>query len=167
MKKLGKRVFDDHYIHVSAIDHLDSEEQIDTIRRTIKKLDDADKRLVNVIKINVRSRRVSLLEYSNFDTEPYPILLSSWVCEFGADDLKHRTYSNSINPPILHRKELLVDLDFPMRDSWIRTTQEAESIGLFEDTSTIGFKKNWEKRIFGLGFKFQDNRFIPIGNDVS
>ena len=149
----------------AAANHMNYNRQV--VPEAIEKLPELDKLKVNVIKINLRSKLVSLLEYSNFESDSFPILAGGWIFEPEAQDLRYRTYLNSSNPPILHRKELLVDIDFPMREQWIRVTQEADSIGLFDDTTTIGFKKNWEKRIFDLGFKLHGNQFVPIGNDSS
>jgi DNA phosphorothioation-associated putative methyltransferase len=167
MASVGKKVFEDYYLHISALRHLPAEEYRTTVQAALGKLTESEKRQVNVVKINLRSKRVSLLEYSSFDLDPFPVLVGGWIYEPKIEVVRYRTYSNSINPPILHRKELLVDLDFPMREDWILTTRAAESIGLFDDNATIGFKKNWERRIFDLGFKLQGNQFVPIGNDSS
>lgn len=164
MNSVGKKVFDDYYVHVSALRHVDSEEYKKRVFEAISLLPEVDAAKVNVVKINARFERVSLLVYSDFDSNPFPVLSGSWLIESNVGTPRFRTYSESLNPPILHRKELLVDLSHPLREVWQETTLEAESIGLFENPNTIGFKINWEKLIFEKGFQIQGNRFVPIGN---
>jgi DNA phosphorothioation-associated putative methyltransferase len=92
--------------------------------------------------------------------------MSSWVFdrEKGASP-SFRNYRNSLNPPILHRKELLVASDYPDRGLWTELTKVAEDIGLFDNTSIIGFELNWLREIEAKGYKLVGNTFHPVGND--
>jgi hypothetical protein len=40
----------------------------------------------------------------------------------------------------------------------------AEALGLFENTKIIGFKRNWEQLIAGMGYELKGTVFSPIGN---
>jgi len=120
-----------------------------------------------VAKLNLRTGRLSLLAYQEFDNDPFPVLAASWAFAPGSVGTPtYRVYTDALNPPILHRKELLVGPDYPGRADWQVLTQTAESLGLFDDTATIGFKLNWERLIASKGFELAGTAFLPIGNDV-
>jgi hypothetical protein len=159
MKTIGKKVFDDLYIHKSAIDLLAEDSYKNLITSAISLLPLEIRGSINVYKINTKTGRISLLEYTEFEAEPFPTLLSSWVIEPHTEIATHRTYRNSLNPPILHRKELLVDIRHPKFKEWTILTKEAESIGLFGKTRTIGFKKNWEALISEKGYELTGDKF--------
>lgn len=137
MNSIGKKIFDDLYLHISAIDALSLQAYRDLISAAIEVIPPDAKGRINVIKLNIRSGRISLLEYDDFDKNPFPFLLESWVIEPNSEKYSYRTYQNSLNPPILHRKELLVKDNYPDRENWCRITTEAEEIGLFESARTV------------------------------
>ena len=166
MSAIGKKVFDDLYLHISAVDTLPSEVHRNLISSAFKAIPDDARVSINVIKLNVRSGRISMLEYSDIESTPFPVLLVSWVIEPNSDKPIYRTYQASLNPPILHRKELLVTENHPDRDAWCRITKEAEDIGLFENSRIIGFQKNWESQIANKGYAFKSGKFLPLGNLV-
>ncbi len=56
------------------------------------------------------------------------------------------------NPPILHRKELLLPLDDPRRKDFVRLTEVHEADGLFQDTRRIGYRRQWEALLAGKGW---------------
>lgn len=161
---VGKKVFDDLYLHTSSVDAIEDEAQRSLIARALNLLPNDCREKINVIKLNTNSGRISLLEYINFDADPFPTLGDSWLIEPTSTTPIFRTYRASLNPPILHRKELLVGSTYPNRDKWCSTTDEATAIGLFENTKIIGFKKNWERLIAGKGYSLIGSIFSPIGN---
>ena len=120
----------------------------------------------NVLKINLKTHRLSILEYADFEEDPFPTLLTSHSFENPSSLPIKRSFSSSLNPPILHRKELLVEHNHPQINRWIETTRLAESLGLFEESQSIGFKLNWLKRIESKGYVLQGDQFLPIGNQV-
>ncbi len=164
MTKIGKRVFDDLYLHISAIQSVQDESHKALITAAFKCLPEDAISSINVIKINLRSGKISLLEYEPFEEAAFPTLLGSWVIEPSSESPNYRTYKNSLNPPILHRKELLVHPSHPDFPAWQRLTAEAEELGLFDNTRTIGFRKNWLELIEGKGFSLTSTGFTPLGN---
>ena len=122
----------------------------------------------NVAKVNLRTGRVSLLAYPGFFEDSFPELAAAWVFQSGATSpSSFRRYDDTLNPPILHRKERLVSEGHPDRVHWEATTKAAEAIGLFDDTSTIGFRLNWQRLIASKGYMLVNHEFVPIGNDDS
>lgn len=148
MAMIGKRVVDDQYVHLSAVDHLQDEVHRRRIREAAEALCAMPGASPNVAKICLRTGRLSLLSYPDFDDAPFPELAASWIFAPGSvTPTSHRVYADSLNPPILHRKELLVPPGYPGRDGWATLTLVAEQLGLFDDTTTIGFRVNWERLV--------------------
>lgn len=167
MKSCGKLVVNDLYIHIDAVDLLADHGHQELIKRSLDKLEPSDVVLANVAKLNIKTGRISLLSYPEFDTDPFPTLAKSWTfSEKKEGGPVFRSYEKSLNPPILHRKELLVDPRHPSRQCWESTTQIAETLGLFENTSTIGFKENWRRLIAEKGYMLQGDQFTPLGNEI-
>jgi hypothetical protein len=47
------------------------------------------------------------------------------------------------------------------------TAPSSFRLGLFDDTSTIGFRLNWERLIASKGYRLVEDEFVPLGNDDS
>ena len=77
MKEIGKRVFDDLYLHVSAIDSVQDEVHRELISSAFNCLPESKTESINVIKINLLTGRISLLEYEPFEEAAFPTLLGS------------------------------------------------------------------------------------------
>ena len=163
---IGKKVFDDLYFHRSAMEDLDHPQVKSILEEYQLCLAESEVLPFNVLKINLKTHRLSILEYADFEEDPFPTLLSSHTFESPNSAPTKRSYSSSLNPPILHRKELLVNKNHPQIESWEQTTQLAESLGLFEESQSIGFKLNWLRRIESKGYVLQGNQFLPIGNQI-
>ena len=167
MSKIGKRVVDDLYVHLSALDYLEDSAHRSRVEGALKNLPPHTQHKPSVAKLNLRTGRLSLLAYRDFDESPFPELEASWVFSSeSASAPSYRTYAESLNPPILHRKELLVAPTHPGREAWRQVTSTAEMLGLFEDTTTIGFKLNWERLIASKGYRLAGCEFLPIGNET-
>ena len=165
--KIGKRILDDLYIHTDYLDCvLEIEEYRHLVQAALNAMSPEDLRLCNVAKINLHRNRLSFLQYLRFEEDPFPTLNGSWVFDPTRQSFALRSYSNSLNPPILHRKELLVGLDHPQRSVWAGITKSAEEIGLFSSDSPIGFKINWQRLIAEKGFRLDGDQFLPLGNQV-
>jgi len=168
MGKIGKRVVDDLYIHLSAVCELEDAEHRGLIEQAIQRLPTAAEHTPSVAKLNLRTGRLSLLAYRDFDDDPFPELAASWGFAPGLTAApSYRIYAESLNPPILHRKELLVPPAYPGREGWVRLTSTAESLGLFDDTTTIGFKLNWQRLVESKGYRLDGDEFVPLGNDLT
>ena len=165
---MGKRVVDDFYVHLDWIDDSLSGEHQQAINAARAQLDLLDGAAANVAKVNLRTGLVSLLMYPEFEDDPFPELASSWTFRDGPGrPPNYRRYDGTLNPPLLHRKELLVGAGHPRRSVWAAVTRSAEELGLFDDTHTIGFRLNWRKTIASKGFMLQGSEFVPLGNDTT
>jgi DNA phosphorothioation-associated putative methyltransferase len=118
----------------------------------------------NVVKYDIRGGALSLLWYPNFFTDPFPALEKSYRIDLKSKRVEKRSYQASLNPPILHRKELFLSQDDPHIAQFRELTATAEQLGLFDNPIHIGFKQTWENLIAEKGFQLVDHQFIPIGN---
>jgi DNA phosphorothioation-associated putative methyltransferase len=166
MKSPGKLVVDEFYVHLSSIHEVQNQEVVRAVQRVATVLPRAGDFEPNIAKVNLQTGRVSLLAYPDFFNDPFPALAAAWVYQPGATaPSSFRRYDDTLNPPILHRKERLISVGHPDRAGWEETTKAAEAIGLFDETSTIGFRLNWERLIASKGYRLVNDEFIPIGND--
>nr|BDD46374.1 hypothetical protein 3 [Halieaceae bacterium] len=111
----------------------------------------------NIVKLSRTDFRVSLLNYPAFDVHPYPELLQSFTLDLEKKSLRKASYKDSINPPILHRRELFVAHDHPDRAAYIEFTREGDAIGAYENSRGIGTRQGWIAALRRLGYR--------IGND--
>lgn len=162
----GKKVLGNVYWHYSL-----TESQAHEVQETIRTAE-AIAHLkpgqdYNVIKYDGLSDVLSLLWYPNFFEEPFPALETSFRIDLNLNKVEKRSYQTSVNPPILHRKELLLGGDSPKIEQFRQLTETAEQLGLFENPIKIGFKQAWEALIREKGFQIIDYQLVPIGNDES
>ncbi|WP_413698562.1 DNA phosphorothioation-associated putative methyltransferase [Psychromonas sp. KJ10-10] len=103
---------------------------------------------------------MSLLNYPEFYQDSYPALNKSINVDL--NKLSHRIteYSNSENPPILHRKETMILNDNPHYEHFTQVTSEGVNAGLYENTRMIGFKQSWLNLIARHGYELIDGRLF-------
>ena len=161
----GKVVADHTYLHVEAIGLL-SAGWSDLIHRAAlisKTLPITD---FQVVKLRSDGKELSLLDYPAFFDHAFPSLARSWRIRLETDSVVFRTYAESVNPPILHRKELLLPSDHPAVSSFQELTNAAEMLGLFEDSSRIGLREHWHQLISQRGYEIDGHQLVPIANEI-
>ncbi|WP_176225066.1 DNA phosphorothioation-associated putative methyltransferase [Methylomagnum ishizawai] len=119
----------------------------------------------NVVKFGPDASRLTLLDYPGFFEQGFPILRRYWTVDLATRSAHFRTYESSLNPPILHRKELLLAPDDPHWAEFAALTAAAEQIGLFEDTTRIGFQRAWDALLAQKGYQVVGQSLVPVGND--
>ena len=159
--EVGKQLPDAVYVHISALSTLPEELSSVVIRiATALKISDE---AWNVIKLNKRDFKVTLLNYPEFEGDSYPALHQSYTIDLEKLSVRKSDYSNSDNPPILHRKETFVENTYPLASLFKEITEEGEKIGLYEKTRNIGFKQNWLRLIKKKGYFLDDEgRLQPL-----
>ena len=103
----------------------------------------------NVVKLDAGSR-ISFLRYESFDT-PFPSLLAALTCNLAQRAARRTDYTTRRNPPLLHRKELLLPEDDPRVAEATRLTERLERLGAFRNPATIGTRDGWQRRLHSLG----------------
>jgi hypothetical protein len=66
-------------------------------------------------------------------------------------------YSDSENPPVLHRKETFVSAKYPGHSTFASLTEQEEAAGLLTDTKNIGTRRAWLARLQERGMKIEDH----------
>jgi DNA phosphorothioation-associated putative methyltransferase len=121
----------------------------------------------NVIKLHQHGEELSLLDYRDFFDDPFPALGRSWRVSLGRGSVVYRTYEESRNPPILHRKELLLPTSHDRLHEYRAMTETAEALGLFSETNRIGFRVQWHALIRERGYELIAGQLRPLANAVA
>jgi hypothetical protein len=163
---VGKKVGMHLYLHFSAL--IDFDKAINIRVEKATELAGLEPEVdFNVIKLNDNGTDLSLLHYPNFFEDAFPLLKQYWSFDLGEETFRFRTYKESLNPPVLHRKELLLPKEHPRREQFAALTNEAESIGLFDEPNRIGFSREWELLLKDKGYEVRGQDLVPIGNAVT
>jgi DNA phosphorothioation-associated putative methyltransferase len=165
---LGKRVGNKRYLHVDALpgsaDGPEAEALLEAVARAEALAGLRRGEHFNLVRIDADGAELALLHYPGFAEEPFPALAQSWRVDLAAGTLSHRTYADSLNPPILHRKELLLAADHPRRAEYAALTAACEAVGLFDDPRRIGYRRQWQQLMRERGFRLDGHALVPIGN---
>lgn len=157
---VGKKLPDALYVHRSA------EEQLPAVLRLLlfaarQVVGDVE---YNVVKISSDGRAISFLSYEDFEDDPHPALLYSVRVYLPRAEYTIRNYSNSDNPPILHRKELFLDPFHPHYREFRQLSEEEEQLGLLGGTD-IGNRAGWLAILAEYGVTIENHRVMRIGDD--
>lgn len=148
---------EDFYVHATALSHLPA----------VLKLIHSCAELVvgkmpcDLVKFKIREKAVSLLFYKDFDASAHPELQYSIKVDLTTGHHYIRKYTETDNPPILHRKELFVLADYPDRDKFALLTEQEEAAGLLSRTD-IGSKGKWEALLASSGYSIIDHQLKKL-----
>lgn len=161
---LGKRLPEGVYVHVETLPHLSAELRVAVDAATT--IAEVDAAAFHVVKFANRGAKISLLAYPTFFEEAFPCLTESWVVDLTSRSVTHRAYAPDGNPPILHRKEVLLPPDHPRVPEFAALTTRATELGLFEDTRTIGTKNAWTAKLERLGLRMDGHQFVETPREA-
>lgn len=153
---VGKKLPDALYVHVSALQNLDPVLRVyeGCARVLVGHVQSA-----SIIKLQRVERRIAYLSYPAFDRDPHPTLEFSLRVDLRTFDVKFRDFSDSSNPPVLHRKETFVAEDYPGRARFARLTRQEERVGLLGGTD-IGTRLTWQRRLDEAGRQLRGHRLL-------
>lgn len=154
----GKHVGFASYFHRSALEALD-----ETIVRRITEAElHSGCQTWNVVKLRRdRDQWVSLLTYEEFSA-PFPTLLDSLSVNLATGRIVPRSYRSRINPPVLHRKELLLSPDDPRAPDYAALTSTLERLGLFSNPKEIGTRLAWQAQLEKAGVAIVDDKVVAL-----
>lgn len=154
---VGKLLPDDLYVHRSALDSLAPLLRIyeGCGRAYLGEVEGA-----NVIKIHRRSGKLSYLVYPDFESDPHPALLRCVKLNLRTRQIECYDYSQSANPPVLHRKEAFLAAGHELREKFARLTAQEEKHGLLADPAGIGTRDGWARRLQERGFALKGHRLL-------
>ena len=161
---VGKQTPTALYVHEDGLGHLEPVLRVyeGCARSFLGVVEDT-----NVYKLHRVKAQVSYLSYPTFDKDPHPAAHDTVVANLDEFRVFYRNYSESENPPILHRKEELVPAEYPGREKFARLTAQEERAGLFEDTDIIGFRRQWAEVLEERGVALRGHRLVkrPSASD--
>ena len=96
-----------------------------------------------IFKLRRHEPKISYLAYPAFDSDAHPRLVTSVRVDLRSLDLKYRDFTETNDPPILHRKEEFVPKDYPNRETFAALTMAEEAAGLFASPERIGNRDGW------------------------
>jgi DNA phosphorothioation-associated putative methyltransferase len=114
----------------------------------------------NVVKFRTDAPRLSFLQYSSFFEEAHPCLEEAMAIDLSSGRSLRTTYRDSLNPPILHRKELMLAPDHPRSEEFAALSMAEEQAGLYSNTAVIGFRVNWERLLAAHELAIEGHRLI-------
>lgn len=159
----GKRLPDALYVHASAVPQL-PKECWPLVERAQSLVGLAEDRF-NVIKFHRSTPTISLLAYPRFFEDGFPVLSHSWTVHLAEANHSERSYAADENPPILHRKELLLPPDHPAAPDFAALTRRVGEYGLLENPSEIGFLLPWQARLDRLRLQIRGNEVFEFGDE--
>jgi DNA phosphorothioation-associated putative methyltransferase len=119
----------------------------------------------NVIKLFRGEPKVSYLAYTDFDKDPHPALREAVLCDLVAQEVRARDFRAYRNPPILHRKEMLVSAQYPGYAKFARLTRAEERAGLYARPELIGTKNGWDDQLLAVGKQLRGHRLVCNPDD--
>lgn len=155
---VGKRMPTALYLHADGLHRLPPILRLleGVARRLIGDVDEAV-----VIKLHLDKPVVSYLEYPGFDEVAHPALRSGYIVTLDPLGCDFRDYSRHRNPPILHRKELLLPGDDARRKQFEALTRREEASGLYERPEAIGREDAWNALLADRGLRIEGHRIRP------
>ncbi|MEP4624767.1 MAG: DNA phosphorothioation-associated putative methyltransferase [Tateyamaria sp.] len=157
---VGKKVGLAIYVHRSAVDHLQTSAK-DKLSLALQRVPEDFQ--WSVLKISGQNDQTfSFLDYQDFSAVAFPELRASLLVNLAEEGVKLRKYSDA-NPPILHRKELLLAPDHPLRDDFAKLTQSLESKGLFKNMANKGTRRIWMQTLAEAGLTVEGPHIVQSG----
>src|ERR1700730_7250191 len=105
----------------------------------------------NVLKFRRDAPRLSFLHYPGFFECAHPSLEEAIAIDLHSGRSLRTAYRDSLNPPILHRKELLLAPNHARFREFAALSTAEEQAGLYDNTAVIGFRINWERLLNARG----------------
>lgn len=159
--KIGKMLPDALYVHFSALSALDKNiREYEQSARTLL----PESSLITLVKFSTEQPKISYLHYPNFDIDPHPALKFSIQVHLQTQEITQRSYQDSLNPFILHRKETFVTGDYPFHEQFQILTQQEEEAGLLSNPRSIGTLKAWQQRLTESQVTIKDHRLVKLSS---
>ena len=156
---VGKKLPDDLYIHTDSRDELPPilRAYIGCAETLAGQIEDA-----NIIKIHMRSGKVSYLEYPDFNKVGHPRLHKTTVVMLRERKIVFRDYASAENPPVLHRKETLLSKNDPRFGQFAALSDAEEKAGLLENPFEIGNLASWQARLQSRGYVVKGHKLTKL-----
>lgn len=152
-RAIGKRIRGSLYLHRDALPQVDEKTRslVEAAAGTLA--DDG----WNVVRLDAAAPGViAFLDYEPFEEVAFPALRRSWRVDTTSGQVFVRRFSQK-NPPILHRKELMLAPEDPRIGPFAALTCALEERGVFRDMAGMGTRVPWEERLREAGIALTDH----------
>ncbi len=157
----GMRVGDAVYMHQTLLAQQPA--PVQHLAAAASRLADLPETAFNVVRISTRRLEVAFLCYPDFFTDPFPVLRASWLVRLSTAQTAHSDFSSQDNPPILHRKELLLPLAHPDYPRFARLTAALDDRGAFDFAPyLIGRRTYWNETLASIGLRINGDEIIRV-----
>jgi DNA phosphorothioation-associated putative methyltransferase len=153
---VGKQLPTALYVHRSALGALPPLLQ-EMEAQTRQWLEEHQRDRFTLVKFQSDALKLSYLVYPDFDDDPHPTLEQSIQIDYLNQAVLPRFYSDTNNPPILHRKDTFVLSDYPHYDRFVHLTRQQDALHLLEQSREIGFYRSWHQRLLQSGIEIHDH----------
>ena len=119
----------------------------------------------DVVKLHRLHRKVSYLFYPEFERDPHPALQASLLINLQTFDTRFSDFRDSSNPPILHRKETLLDPGHSLYQKFARLTAQEEQADLL-GVPGIGRRNEWNRLLEEEGWRLAGHRLLKVRNQA-
>jgi DNA phosphorothioation-associated putative methyltransferase len=114
----------------------------------------------NLVKLSHEGRSVSWLGYPEFDKEPHPRLAWSYNVDMRTLEGSYRSYLDSDNRPLLHRKHEFLSPDDPDAIKYRRLTEQEVRAGLYKSPHLIGNERGWTAALEAASVQLRGHRLV-------
>ena len=114
----------------------------------------------DLIKLAHEGRSVSWLGYPDFDRDPHPRLAWSYNVDMRTLEGSYRSYLDSDNRPLLHRKHEFLSPEDPQATKYRRLTEQEVRAGLYQQPHLIGNERGWEAALDAASVRLRGHRLI-------
>lgn len=157
--RIGKKLPDAVYLHRSAVGMLPPE-LLELVAKA-EAITGLSSSGWDLLKLSRSKPQVSLLSYPRFFEEGFPSLDVAYTVDFLEGKSTRRAHDG--NKPILHRKESFLRPDAANLSTYRVLTKQAEDAGLFENTRTIGYQRQWDELLAKKGLRVEGHRLVRAG----
>lgn len=155
--KVGYKSAQYFLIHISALDSLDVMLRLyeGCASRTFGRLETA-----NLIRFSWKKPQITYLCAPDFDQLPHPLVTNTMTITLDTLHISYQDYQEEDNPPIIHRKDSLVESNYPNYDKFCKLTRQEEDWGVLSNLSKISRLKGWLNCLEENGANLQGYRLV-------
>ena len=155
--KVGRLCASSLWIHESVRDQLDPLLRIyeGCARAYIGSVDGVD-----LIKLHRFSGKVSYLGCPKFDSDPHPITTETTKVWLRTLRVGFYDTSSRINPPLLDRKDEMVDAQSESKAAFERLTKQEQRQGLLHNGEDFLSQAAWQARLATMGLQHRGHRLV-------
>jgi DNA phosphorothioation-associated putative methyltransferase len=114
----------------------------------------------NVPGIHRQSGKLSDLVSPDSENAAHPPWVRCFALSLRTGQIECCDYAQTSNPPVLHRKESFLHPDHPLHAKFARLTAQEAKHGLLDDSSSIGTRDGWARRLSERGFALKGHRLV-------